>query len=105
MPLLLLLLLLLFGLWSMWIAFNLTVRRKYEALSTYKGARPEQLPSLARSHALLMFAFGGWLFVLPFLVILFGVPFSSWSGLVLVGTAGLFVGRRVVERKHGLPHS
>ena len=104
-PLLLLLALLLVGLWAMWSSFNLAVRKKHDALSAYRDARPEQLPSLARSHALLLLAFGGWLFVLPFLVIFFRVPFSSWSALVLVGTAGFFVGKRVVERKHGLPHS
>ncbi|MFG6465340.1 hypothetical protein [Roseateles sp. BYS87W] len=104
-PLVLLLVLLLSGLWSIWTAFNLGVRKKYGALTTYKGARPDQMPSLARSHALLMLAFGAWLFALPFLVVLFRIPFSSWSALVLVGTAGLFVGKRVVERRHGLPHS
>lgn len=105
MPHLLLLALLLAGLWSMWTAFNLGVRKKYEALTRYQGVRPDQMASLARSHALLMLAFGAWLFAIPFLVVLFRIPLSSWSALVLVGTAGHFVGKRVVERRHGLPHS
>jgi hypothetical protein len=87
------------------VAYLLIFRKRYSLLAAYKGARPEQLPSLARADAFLFFALGAWLLLVPVLVVAWQVRPSAWAGLILVGSAGYFVGRRFIERKHGLVNS
>ena len=91
---------------AFWRAYKLVRNGGYAAVAAnYKSARPEQLQSLAKQHAAVLALFGVWFLVIFIVVVAFRVPFSSWAGLYLVGSGIFVVGKRIIERRHGLQHT
>ncbi|MBK8016128.1 MAG: hypothetical protein IPK20_05025 [Betaproteobacteria bacterium] len=94
------------ALWAFWGAYKLVRDGGYSAVATNcKDARAEQLPSLAKQHATVLAIFGLWFLLVFIAVIAFKIPFSSWAGLYFAGFGIVIVGKRIIERRHGLQHT
>lgn len=79
-------------------------KRNSRAMARYKkmGISTQQLSSLSTHFGWQTLLLGAWFLTLPVLIVLFRIPFHSFTVLIMVGTGILFLGDRLIERKHGI---
>jgi len=90
---------------SLWHAFRLFRGRPSNVLALYRGAPANQGASILRQHAWLLTACGVWFLAVFVGAIFFLIPLLFWVGLYLAGPALFYIGKRVIEHKHGVPRS
>lgn len=77
--------------------------RLFRVKNMYKkrGVPEHTIEPLNKSYAVLLLIGGSWLFLLPFCIVLFRIPFSSWTALLLVFVCLHLLGELIINRKHG----
>jgi hypothetical protein len=91
--------------WYLRQGYLLLSGKNLAALARYKSARSDQIPSLAIHHGWLLAGVGGWLLLIPILILALHIPFYAWTGMLIIASASSVLGQRYIERKHQLEHS
>ncbi|WP_143226044.1 hypothetical protein [Acidovorax sp. 56] len=91
-----------FGLRKTYLLF----RRRDESYLRQFGVTDEKtLSSLSTQFGWLFLVWSLCFVVSPLVILLLRVPFNSFVGFFVVGTGIHYVGKRAIERKHGLKYS